>query len=432
MAAQGAQNSQRVKRVLLIAFFFPPRGGGGVQRTVKFVKYLYEFGWQPTILTAPTTIPVRDPSMEAEVPSQTAIVRVRGLTLPDCLPWRFRRWVTHWVLTVDEQVGWLPFAVREGSALLGQGGWQALYSTSTPYTDHLVAMRLKRESQLPWVADFRDPWLDNFAAAFATPVHRSFCARLERNIVFAADRVLVISEPMRQQFLRRYPELPPAHVITLPNGFDPADFELVKPAARDSRFTLVYAGSLYGSRTARPFLTALRQLLDDQTIPRDMLCVRFVGSPGYETAQLVTEWALNDVVELVGYLPHTESIAQQLSADALLLIIAGGANSEAVFTAKIFEYLAAAKPILALIPPGTAADLLTEAFGVEALAGALCIVPPDDPAAIATALVTQITAWREGRLQGSPDPAVIGRYDRRRQTGELARILDELLDEQRT
>jgi hypothetical protein len=178
-----------MKNVLFIAYLFPPRGGGGVQRTVKFVKYLPQFGWQPSVLTAPVRSGIQDLSLAAEVPPRTAVVRVRGLVLSHRIPWRLRRWMTRWVFTVDEQIGWLPFAIRRGSDLLRSGSWHTLYSTSGPYTDHLVALGLKRRTKLAWVADFRDPWLGNFATSFATPLHRRLCEHLERKIVTTAERV---------------------------------------------------------------------------------------------------------------------------------------------------------------------------------------------------------------------------------------------------
>jgi glycosyltransferase involved in cell wall biosynthesis len=408
-----------MKQVLCIAYLFPPHGGGGVQRTVKFVKYLARYGWQPTILTAPAQGPLLDPSLMADVPAQTPIMRVQGPMLPKSLPWRLRQWLTRWFLVIDEQVGWLPFAVRRGAALLRRESFQALYSTAGPYTDHLVALRLRRAGRVPWVADFRDPWLGNESASFPTPLHRSLNARLEGDVVMAADRVLVVSEPMRCQFLTRYPGLSPTRIVTLPNGFDPADFEGVEPAARDSRFTLVYTGSFYGSRSARHFLAALRQVLDAGLIPRRAICVRLIGNTGHEAARLVEEWGLHDVVEFAGYLSHQQTLAHQLAADLLLLIVGGGADSRVVLTAKIFEYLACARPILALVPPGAAADLLTEA-------GVGRIVPPDNQEAAATALAALFADWRSGRLQTLPDPFVVARYDRRLQAGELAHILDDI------
>jgi len=410
-----------VKQVLFIAYLFPPAGGAGVQRTVKFVKYLPAFDWQPTVLTTSAPKGSIDTTIAAEIPSQTHIERVSGWALSTRLPWRLRRWLTQWILTVDQEIGWYPFATQRGLKLLSAQPYQAIYSTSAPYTNHLVALRLKQASQLPWIADFRDPWLDNFSAGFATSAHRAICANLEKRIVSTANRVLVVSEAMRQQFLNRYPSLSTDHFITLPNGFDPADFENIKPIPKDNtRFTLVYTGSLYGKRqSARPFLTALRQVLERKIIPRSSITVRFVGNVNKEAEKLTLEWNLSDIIEFTGYLPHADMLAHQLGADALLLIIGAGPGSDAVFTGKIFEYLAAGKPILALIPPGVAADLLTEAQIGK-------IVSPDDPNAIANALTNLFSAWQKGELNESPRPEVVARYNRHQQAKKLANLLDEV------
>lgn len=409
-----------MKHLLFVAYLFPPQGGGGVQRSAKFVKYLPHSGWQPVVLTAPIAGGgLQDMSLAAEIPSQTPVVRVRGAVLPHFLPWRVRRWLARWLLVVDEQLGWLPFAARRGLQLARERPVQALYSTSGPYTDHLVGLRLKRATGLPWLADWRDPWLGNESAAFPTGLHQALCARLERAIIFEASRVLVVSEPMRRDLLARYPALPPEQVVTLPNGFDPADLEGIEPAPRDERLTVVYTGSFYGSRTARPFLAALRQVLEVGLVPRAGITVRLVGNTGQDAAQAVADWHLSDVVQLGGYVSHRDVLAQQLAADALLLIVGAGPGSDVVLTAKIFEYLATRRPILGLVPPGAAATLLH-----EAQAGS--IVPPDDVQTIAQALVTLYADWHAGRLHVSPDPAVVARHDRRLQAGQLAALLDEV------
>jgi glycosyltransferase involved in cell wall biosynthesis len=355
----------------------------------------------------------------SRAPRSQLAIRQSASSTPRRLPWRARRALARWLLVVDPEIGWLPFAARRGRRLLRGGGYDALLSTSGPYTDHLVGLRLKRATGLPWVADFRDPWLGNESASFPTALHRALVARLERRVVEAADRVLVVSEPMRTMLLARYAGLAPGNVVALPNGFDPADFVGVEPAARDGRLTLVYAGSLYGSRTARPFLAALRRVVDGGGVPRGQIRVRLAGNTGQEAAQVVAEWGLGDVVELSGYLSHRQVLAEQLAADALLLIVGAGPGSEVVLTAKIFEYLAVGAPILGLVPPGAAADLLR-----EARVGRLA--PPDDEAAIAAALSALFADWQSGRLAATPDPAVVARYNRREQARRLAAILDEL------
>ena len=409
-----------MKRALFIAYLFPPQGGSGVQRTVKFLKYLPEFDWQSIVLTGPRPRHATDESLARDVPAETPVVRVRGAALPGHWPWRVRRWITSWLLTVDAQVGWWPFAVRRGLAIARTHELAALYSTSAPYTDHLVAWQIKKKVGVPWVADFRDPWLENFAPRFATRWHRYVCACLEAEIVHTADRVLVVSEPMRKQFLRRYPYVQPDHFVTLTNGYDQADYADVAPVAQDGRrFTLVYTGSLYGKQSGRPLLAAIKRVLQDGAISRHWFRVLFVGAAGKETARLVQSWKLDDVVEIRGYVPHAQMIGHQLGADVLLLIIGSGPHSEVVLTSKIFEYLATGKPILALVPPGAAADLLREARVGH-------FASPDDPEAISAILVRLSAQWRQGKLVAEPDPKVVTRYDRRELTKKLVGILHEV------
>jgi len=407
-------------RVLFVSHLFPPHGGGGVQRTVKFIKYLTRRDFRITVLTGAVDHSLADPVLYRDLPDSIEIRRARGLKIPSAVPWTARNQLTRWLLIVDEQVGWLPFAVREGKKLLDRRNpFDAIFSTSSPITDHLVAMRLRKVSGLPWVADFRDPWIGNFSLKFATPLHRRLCARLEDRIVSTADRIIVVSETMREQFLTRYPHVDGARFVTIPNGFDHEDYlDRVSYGGKGDRFNLVYTGSLYGSRqTARPVLEGLRQALDDSLVDRARFSMVFVGKAGGETRKLVDRFGLHDVVRIEGYRPHDQIIDLQLEADALLLIIGSGPGSEVVFTGKVFEYLAARRPIIAVVPKGPAATLVEET-------AAGTIVPPEDTAAIARCLADHFAAWEEGRLEISPDDRLIAEYRRSVQAEKLAGLLE--------
>lgn len=409
-------------KILVIAYYFPPLGGGGVQRTAKFVKFLPGFGWQPVVLTIQSNSAyLHDNSQLNLISTDLKVYRTSTLSFPTKLPWRVRSMITRWILLVDQEVGWLPFAVTKARTIIEQEKIEVIYSTSAPYTAHLIGWQLKKNTGLPWLADFRDPWVGNFSRSFPTTFHKIIALRLEQRVVSQANRVLVVSEPMRRELLRRYTTLDPAHVVTLPNGFDPADFTGVEPSVQTlGHFTIVYTGSFYGQQqTPYYFLLGLRTALDKGQLSSQNVKVYFVGSVGKTAPQYIEEFGLTNVVEMVGYIPHQQSIAYLLGADVLLLVIGSGPGSEVVFTGKIFEYLAAGKPILALVPPGVAADLLAEA-------GVGYIVPPEEPAAIAAALVDLFVAWKANTLAVSPDPSVVARYDRRQQTGQLAKILDEM------
>jgi glycosyltransferase involved in cell wall biosynthesis len=411
----------------MVAYFFPPIGGAGVQRTLKFAKYLPDCDWKPIIVTPRhSQTRLMDPDLTAEISQQARIVRTADLRLPDWIPWRLRAWITRWLFIVDEHIGWLLFAEGASLECIRREAVQAIFSTSAPYTDHLIAYRLKLKTNLPWIADFRDPWVDNFSAKFPTRMHQRLVTKMEGNVIRTADRVLVVSEPMRQAILSRHPHIPPAKVIVLPNGYDPADFsaleqDMIEPTLEKDRLLIVYSGSFYNQRrTAKEFLQALKLSLDEQRLSREHLRVRFVGNAGKHTLEWINTLGLNDVCQATGYLPHRQSLAHVMAADVLLLIVGRGPGSEAVFTGKIFEYLASGKTILCLADPGAAADLVR-----EARAGV--VVDPEDIPAIATQIGWLYQQWASGRLnQRKPHSAVVKRYDRSALTAQLATILDEI------
>ncbi|RMH01178.1 MAG: glycosyltransferase [Chloroflexi bacterium] len=413
-------------KVLIVAYYFPPFGGGGVQRTVKFVKYLPEFGWQPEILTVQQPVAdLRDGSLETDIPPDIVVHRTSGLWLPHWFPWRLKNYIARWLLVVDQQLGWLPFATREGIKIFQKEGIDVIFTTSAPYTAHLVGLKLKQQTNLPWIADFRDPWVGNFSLTFPTFLHRQLAQRLEQKILETADRVVVVSEPMRQAFLGRYTRLDANRVVVIPNGYDPSDFEIAEPINPDpTKMTIVYTGSFYGRvQTPHYFLQGLCIAFDRGYLPKQAVQVYFVGSISQSIHRQLKVLNLTNTVKVTGHIPHQRSIGYLLSADVLLLVIGVAAGSNVVLTGKIFEYLAAGKPILALVPPGAAADLLNEV-------GVGYIVPPDDPDAIAKAIADLYSAWQHGRLTVSPDQAVVARYDRRRLAGQLAKILDDISESQ--
>lgn len=408
-----------MRNLLMLAYYFPPWGGAGVQRTLKYVKYLPQFGWQPQVVTAkPRTLTVSDPTLKQELPAGLSVYSTPIRMLPGFLPWRVRNWLARWVLVSDQEAGWAPFAQRQAEELIQRQQVQAVYTTSTPYTAHLVGLQLKRRFGLPWIADFRDPWVENPTVRPPTTWHRTRIQRWERQVITAADRVTAVSEPMTDAFRAAYPMVNPEHFVFLPNGYDPDDFAQVDPLGRKpDRLGIVYSGSFYGQRSSQPFLQALHNVLMQGNIPRSAIQVRLVGNVGQTTVDLVRTMGLADVVEIIGYIAHRQSVGYVLGADVLLLIIAPGPGSEGVLTGKIFEYLAARRPILALTPPSAATDLIQKSrSGV--------VVDPENVAAISDQLVALFRQWQLGTLVGDSDPAVVARFDRRRLTETLAQALD--------
>ena len=410
------------RSLLIIAYYFPPAGGAGVQRTLKFTKYLPEFGWNPIVLTVtPQAHRLHDDAFLAEIPPQTQVYTAHAWLLPHKLPWRLRHFLSTWFMVVDEQIGWYIPALKKAKELLNTHHITAIYSTSSPYTDHLIGLSLKRASKLPWLADFRDPWYGNFARHYPTRIHRQLDQTLEGRVVHGADRIVVVSEPMRSDLLSRYPDLEAGKIITISNGYDPADFIDCQPAQfPHNQMVIVYTGSFYArNRTPEKFLNALAAAIDSGLIPKNQIRVDFIGNIGGRSTRYIAETGLKDVVNLKGYLPHRETISHMLSADILLLIIGSSPGSEAVLTGKIFEYLAANKTILALAPKGAAARLISEA-------NAGVVVDPDDVQTISSALAELYSRWKRGELESRSIPSVVQKFDRRLLTSTLAEQLDQI------
>jgi glycosyltransferase involved in cell wall biosynthesis len=285
----------------------------------------------------------------------------------------------------------------------------------------LIARHLHKHSNIPWVADFRDPWIGNFNLCFPSPLHHRLVESKERQIIQDANHILVTSAPIGKSFCERIPGISQAKITWLPNGFDAQDFSTVLPAKRvNDYFYLVYTGSFYNRElTAYPILRAIQTALLTGQIPRQHLRVQLVGNTGKATQKWISELNLDGIVETPGFVPHEQSLAYLLAADALLLIIGVSPDSSDVYTGKIFEYLAAGKPILCLANDGVASDLVR-----RARAG--IIVPPDDVPQISHRLVEMYQRWQNGQLSIEPERELIQTFERRQLTRRLAIIFDEL------
>jgi glycosyltransferase involved in cell wall biosynthesis len=435
-----------MKKVLMIAYFFPPVAGGGVQRTVKFSKYLPGFGWKPVVLTVKAGFDYySDPGLLHDIQTHVTVYRSRSIE-----PMKFvRKWMKRksdtkkqvektlpardhkrpWLLKLkeilfipDTEIGWLPFAVLKGLHIVKKEKIDCLFSTSTPYTDHLVALLLKKITKLPWIADFRDPWSLNLHKKYfrwRTALDRC----MERWVFKNARCTISVTEPMTADFRRLYP---PGRYVTIPNGYDEEDFAgLPVPKKTKQFFTITYTGILYKERTPKVFLTALAGIIQENSKLAGKWRIQFVGqmdNPGEtENADFLASLKLGEVVRTIPYVSHNESLKYAIQSDVLVLIINEGFGSKAIMTGKLFEYLRCRKPILALVPPeGAAAEVIRETkSGI--------IVPPGDVHQCKDVLIHLYHQYQKGILGESFSPDTITRYSRAELTRRLARECDSLV-----
>ncbi|MCS7177054.1 MAG: glycosyltransferase [Candidatus Kapabacteria bacterium] len=432
-------------RVLVIAYYFPPSGGPGVQRVLKYVRYLPEFGWEPVVLTVRDgEFPARDPSLLEEVPPSIHVERTRILepyslyrrltrrqTPIDIhvlttsrrnakLSERLSEWIRATFFIPDARVGWLLTAVPAGKRLIRQFGIRALYSSSPPYTCSLIARQLKRWSGLPWIAGFRDPW-----TGFLTTPHRWWLParidrRLELSVFTEADLVECAWEGIAEDALQKYPHLPREKFTHIPNGFDPADYP-PPPRERNSRFTITYTGSLYGRRNPKTLLQALELLFQRSVLSPKDVRLQIVGRCGEEVLDTLRQSPFSAAVELVSYVAHRESLQYVVSSDLLLLVVDEAEDSHRIVPGKVFEYLGSGKPILAIAPHNSAVERLLQETGTGAVADR------HEAERCADIVERVYSAWKHsGPPAFTPRWDAIRKYERRTAAQRLAELLTTL------
>lgn len=459
------------KRVLLIAYSFPPVGGAGVQRPAKWVKYLDQFGWDVTVLTVENpSVPLLDESLLAEIPATTRIVKARTLE-PS---YRFKqavsgnvgsgvassrggllkrglRSITSWakklakscattLLQPDAQRLWLPAAWKVACQTLRETPHDAILVTAPPYSSFLLGQRLKARFGLPLVLDYRDEWdlssryLENSATGWFA---RQIQERMQRGVLRSADAVITTTQSSSRAIRQRLAALGLAtHVETIYNGFDTDDFAsgtnsttsqpapANKPAA--GIFRLIYTGTLWNLTDITPVVKAIESVAADAPELAKHLEFLVVGRKTPEQRQVLDRLvALPCRVILRDYCPHAEVLEHQSQADSLLLLLSDVPGADRVVPAKLFEYLATRKEILAVVPQGETAGIVRE-FHAESQ-----FTPAD---------YTGIAHWILERLQRAAGQTIAASstmnpafpeqrlldFSRKSQTSQLAGLLSEV------
>ena len=421
-------SASRRRRVLVLAYYFPPMGLSGVQRTVKFVKYLPEFGWEPTVVTVdPRGYFAYDQSLLKDL-EHTRIIRTRSwdptilfgrqqaVALPEESKRRLLTGLSQFVFLPDNKIGWYPYARRAAGRLLRDEPFDAVFSTAPPYTSHLLGAALARRFRLPLVLDFRDDWIGNPRHMYPTPMHRSAGARLESRALRASSRVVVINEEIGRSLSYRNPLLSAQKVQVIPQGFDPADFDARQGSTTKGKFTLLYSGIFYDAQTPDYFFHGLADLLTRRADLKDRIEAVFVGLVPERSVKLAKELRLGEILRFAGYKPHDEVIGHLVDAHVLWMTVGRREGAGMISTSKLFEYFGTRKPILGLVPEGAARAALEKYSAGE-------IVDPHAVPEISRAIERLYEQWADGKLP-VPAEAVVQRYDRRNLTKRLAEVLE--------
>ena len=369
------------EKVLIITYYWPPSGGAGVQRWLKFTKYLPSAGWNPVVLTVrenDATYPSRDPSLYGEIPLDAEVHRTRATNyfalysrdqskIPQggfssgkdlSLRGRLGRFIRGNFFIPDPRKGWNRYAYKKACRLIRSEKIKIIITTSPPHSTQLIGLKLRRRFRdIRWIADLRDPWTGIYYYEMFSPssLARMIDKRLEKKVLEGADSIITVGPSLASHFEELADDIADKmHVI--PNGYDEEDFEGVIPSVPD-KFTVTYVGSLSPAYPAEGFARAVRLLRDNGHEVR----LKFVGNIPDSTRLLFSPAPGGDKDEFISYCEHPEALRHMTGSSMLLLIIPDHPSAGMILTGKIFEYMATGKPVMLLGPAdGDAAKLLAK------------------------------------------------------------------------
>lgn len=405
------------KRILVIAFGFPPRAGSGIQRIVRYVSHLPENGWEPIVLTVSRWgNDIEDAEWEKQLPPGLKIFRVFSLD-----PFRFaqllrkktagspaansanasserngRRGIIsrfselfHAVSIPDHAVWWIPGAVIVGLFLTIRYRPKILFSTSGPYGAALAGLILHKLTGLRWAAEFRDPWAANLIRK-QTGLRGKIETSQERACLRNASAVIATTDATRDEYRSRTPNGGCRRFETITNGFHPPDFDGFPQKPANDKMTVVYTGMFYGKHTPDYFFAGIEKACALKPELTENVRMIFAGSMPRSSRQLAQEPPIDKMITLLPYISHSEVLKLLTSADMLYLALA--AEQGAIYPGKLYEYLAARRFIFATVPPGVCADTLKRF-------DAGFIAEPQDIDSIAVKFIDAYELYRRGELK---------------------------------
>ena len=410
------------RSVLIVSHDFAPVGTSVVQRVLHFARYLPEYGWNATILcAAPSPYKAWDFSLLNTAESLgIRIIRTGEFQSPEdkqIIPPQssrsaFRRKLNDAVSVPEAAVRWSKEALHRGRELLRGERFDVIMATAPPFTDFLVARQLAEEFNLPHVVDYQDLWVDNPFHFHASPMHKARNIAHETAVLKTSERILVTSRHIKESLLRRHAFLGHNDIEIIPHGYDPADFDAWQGVHPDpARFTITHSGKFVEDRTPKYFLHAWADFLRVDAARREHCDARFIGALSKNERKLINKYKVAGNVTATGYVPHTEAIRQLMESDVLWMMCRFNVRS----SGKLFEYIGARKPLLVCAPEG---NIRTSAKN----SGAAVVTAPADVDAIKQALELFYNLWQNNKLP-APNEDFVERYDRRRLSGDLARVL---------
>lgn len=436
-----------MKRVLIISYYWPPTGGSGVQRWVKFAKYLPEEGWQPVIYTPenPEQLAI-DTSLEAEVPEDTEVIKTHIIEPYELYKKVLRKsghskeavevnpvnaqhksflqkaamWVRGNLFRPDPRCLWIRPSVRFLKKYLAEHPVDLIVSTGPPQSMHLIGFRLARETGLPWIADFRDPWtrIFYFKHLQMTRATEKWHERMEKKVLDEASAVVAVSPLVQQEFQAMTDT--PVELVT--NGFDECDFEgsecTEAYGGPEKDFTITHTGLFAADGNPTVLWDVLSEKCAKDEKFRKLLKIKLIGKTDEQIIKAIEDRGLKDMLDDMGYQPHSVAVQEQRKASVLILPLRKEPEYKAVLPGKLFEYLASFRPVLGIgQPDGAMAMILSETQTGT-------VLDWNDKKGISEYIEKCWKMHLEGRL--TTEGADISRFTRRSTTRHMAQLFERL------
>lgn len=424
-------------KVLVIAYYYPPMGLSGVQRTLKFVKYMRSFNWDPTVLTTSDTgYYAHDNSLLAEAEAANIrTIRTKGGDINSMLskkgtvkmPPEFIRKtlsrISSTIFVPDNKNGWSKEAIKSARELLKSEKFDLIFVSAPPFSAINMAVKLKKEFNLPLVIDYRDLWYGNQFAFYPTPIHKLIHKRMEYLALKKADKIITINRKIKEKMINKYKFLSFEDIFIIPQGFDPEDFINLFPEKRENKkMRLTYCGIFYEFITPKYFLRAFKQLTTERPDIAFNIELHFLGLLRNENVKLIKKLGLQEFVKEFGYLNHKQALIKIISSDILWMMVGKGRNADTISSGKLYEYFGTKKPIIASSPEGvlkTAAEEYKASFLTE----------PDDINGIKNAIIEAYLLYLENKLP-APDESFVERHRRDFLTEQLTKQFQFLVKEE--
>ena len=415
-----------MKRVLFIAYHFPPLAGGGTFRSLKFVKYLPEFGWLPTVITTNTkNYWAYDEELLKEVPPEVKIIRAPEidpfylqLLLSKIGLGKLYQKIKDHFLIPDEKIGWIPFAYWKAARELKYQKYDLIFSTSPTPCAHIIALKLKKKFEIPWVADYRDLWTLNPEYPFLKN-SKNFKreSQTEKIIAHLCNAQIHVTNGNLNN-IHNYFNLDTKYLKLIYNGYDPSTQVVPIEKKEKDYLRFVYTGTFYGARNPIPILNAISEIVKIKPEISDSIRFQFIGKSDIDIDTKATNLEITNIISHTDNLLRSEIDNIYQKTDVSVLIIPCGQNY--ILTSKIFDYLQIKKPILAIIPDGEAKEILQKSnLGYFA--------DPNSPEDIKEQILNLYQLWKTDQLQVKPNIEYIQQFHRRKLTKQLASVFNSVV-----